>query len=64
MFLYEGLRSGKTIFSVMLELRLQIANTGKDFIFDSLRPDATHPTGWRYDLDALRLNRISQASDL
>ena len=64
-FVYGALRSGTTVFRLMLDAHPQIANPGeKDFLFDFLHPDATHPTGWRYDLDALRLNRIFQASSL
>jgi hypothetical protein len=60
-FVYGALRSGTTVFRLMLDAHPQIANPGEmDFLFDYLHLDKTHPTGWRYDLNELKLNRIYQ----
>lgn len=64
-FVYGALRSGTTVFRLMLDSHGEIGNPGeRDFLFDFLKPDPTHPTGWRYDLDKLQLNRIFQNSGL
>lgn len=64
-FIYGALRSGTTVFRLMLDAHPRIVNPGEmDFLFDHLQPDHTHPTGWRYDLDALRMDRIFRASRL
>lgn len=61
-FVYGALRSGTTVFRLMLDAHPQIANPGEmDFLFDYLRPDPAHPTGWRYNRDALAMNRIFQS---
>jgi hypothetical protein len=58
-FVYGALRFGTTVFRLMLDAHPQIANPGEmDFLFDYLYPDHTHSTGWRYDLDGLKLDRI------
>ena len=60
-FVYGALRSGTTVFRLMLDAHPQIANPGEmDFLFDHLHPDPTHATGWRYNLGALKLDRIFQ----
>lgn len=64
-FVYGALRSGTTVFRLMLDAHSRIANPGEmDFLFDFLSPSSTHPTGWRYDLDALTLSRIFQSKAL
>ena len=64
-FVYGALRSGTTVFRLMLDSHGGIGNPGeRDFILDHLRPDPGHPTGWRYDLPRLRLDRIYQMSGL
>ncbi|PZX13513.1 sulfotransferase family protein [Palleronia aestuarii] len=62
---YGALRSGTTVFRLMLDAHPRIANPGEvDFLFDHLHPAPDHPTGWRYDLKALRLNRIFLSKNL
>lgn len=64
-FVYGALRSGTTLFRLMLEAHGEISNSGEaDFLFDYITPDPGHPTGWRYDLAALQLDRIFQAASL
>jgi hypothetical protein len=64
-FVYGALRSGTTVFRLMLDAHGRIGNPGEvDFLFDHLHPDPVHPGGWRYDLAALRLDRIFQSHGL
>ncbi len=64
-FVFGALRSGTTVFRLMLDGHPQIRNPGEvDFLFDFLSPDPSHPTGWRYDIAQLSVNRIFQASKL
>jgi hypothetical protein len=64
-FVYGALRSGTTVFRLMLDSHGEIGNPGeRDFLFDFITPDQTHPTGWRYDLDKLQIDRIFQNSGL
>ncbi|MGB1209093.1 MAG: sulfotransferase family protein [Paracoccaceae bacterium] len=64
-FVYGALRSGTTVFRLMLDAHPQIANPGEmDFLFDFLSPDPSHPTGWRYNRDGLALSRIFQSKAL
>lgn len=64
-FVYGALRSGTTVFRLMLDAHPQIANPGEmDFLFDYLHPDPSHATGWRYDLDGLQLDRIYQVHSM
>lgn len=64
-FVYGALRSGTTMFRLMLDHHPRIANPGEvDFLFDYLIPCNMHPTGWRYDLTGLRRNRIFQSQGL
>lgn len=64
-FVYGALRSGTTMFRLMLDTHPQIGNPGEmDFLFDYLTPDKSHGTGWRYDLDGLRSDRVFRAKDL
>ena len=64
-FIYGALRSGTTVFRLMLDAHEGISNPGEvDFLFDFLRPDESHPSGWRYDLDSLRDNWIFKTKEL
>lgn len=64
-FVYGALRSGTTVFRLMLDAHPKLSNPGEmDFLFDSLAPDTTHDTGWRYDLDKLHGSRIFRAKQL
>lgn len=64
-FVYGALRSGTTAFRLMLDAHPDTANPGEyDFLFDHLRRDHTHATGWRVDLDALQSDRIFSSSGL
>ena len=64
-FIYGALRSGTTMFRLMLDAHERISNPGEvDFLFDFLTRDASHPSGWRYDLESLRDNWIFKAEDL
>jgi hypothetical protein len=62
---YGALRSGTTVFRLMLNAHPGISNPGEvDFLFDCLAPDPSHPTGWRYDLDRLRAHRVFGVREL
>lgn len=64
-FIFGALRSGTTLFRLMLNSHAGLQNPGEaDFIFDYLRPDATHPTGWSYDKAAMTSHRIFRAHGL
>lgn len=64
-FVYGAMRSGTTVFRLMLNAHPGIANPGEaDFLFEFLIPDPGHPTGWRYDLPRMRVNRIFQSYGL
>lgn len=64
-FVFGALRSGTTVFRLMLDGHPEIQNPGEvDFLFDFLRPDPAQPGGWRYDLAGLRDNRVFQGSGL
>lgn len=64
-FLYGALRSGTTLFRIILNHHPGLQNPGEtDFLFDHIRPDESHPTGWRYDLAALKADRIFRARDI
>lgn len=64
-FVYGALRSGTTMFRLMLNSHPHITNPGEvDFLFDHLRPDPGHRTGWRYDRQALAAGRIFRAHRL
>ncbi|NBZ90039.1 sulfotransferase family protein [Stagnihabitans tardus] len=65
LFVYGALRSGTTMFRLMLDAHPQILHRGeRDFLFDHLQPDPGHPTGWRYDREELELDAIYRASGL
>ena len=64
-FMFGALRSGTTVFRLMLNAHEGLGNPGEaDFLFDFLHEDASHPTGWRYDLDVMRAHRIFKAHQL
>lgn len=64
-FIYGALRSGTTVFRLMLDAHPKISSPGElDFLFDHVTLDSTHPTGWRYDIDALNEDRIFRAACL
>lgn len=62
---YGALRSGTTVFRLMLNAHTGVQNPGEvDFLFDHLRRDPAAPGGWRYDLEALGDDRIFRAHGL
>lgn len=64
-FVFGALRSGTTLLRLMLNSHDRITNPGEtDFLFDFLTPDASHPTGWRYDIQAMQAHRIFKAHRL
>ncbi|MGV8988684.1 MAG: sulfotransferase family protein [Cypionkella sp.] len=64
-FVYGALRSGTTLFRLMLNAHPGIANSGEaDFLFDYITPDPTHPTGWRFDRAGLAIDWIFRADAL
>jgi len=64
-FVYGALRSGTTVFRLMLDAHPQISNPGEmDFLFDFLKLDSSHETGWRYNIDAMRVHRIFKSKNL
>lgn len=64
-FVYGALRSGTTMFRLMLNAHDAMYNPGEaDFLFDYLLPDPSKPDGWRYDRQGLADNRIFRAHGL
>lgn len=64
-FVYGALRSGTTLFRLMLDAHPCIANLGEaDFLFDHIAPDPTHPTGWRLDVARLSVDWIFRGKAL
>jgi hypothetical protein len=64
-FVYGALRSGTTLFRLILKSHPDLANPGEvDFLFDHLIEDETRRDGWRYDIAALRKDRIFQNYEL
>lgn len=62
---YGAVRSGTTMFRLMLNSHPGISNPGEvDFLFDQLHPDATCSSGWRYDRTGLQASRIFRAHRL
>jgi hypothetical protein len=56
-FIFGALRSGTTMFRLMLDAHGSISNPGEfDFLFDALTPDKSHASGWRYDRAQLEDN--------
>ncbi|GGO60551.1 Sulfotransferase family protein [Roseovarius pacificus] len=64
-FVFGALRSGTTVFRLMLNAHPALNNPGEvDFLFDHLLLDPDQPGGWRYDLAALCESRGFLASGL
>jgi len=64
-FIFGALRSGTTLFRLMLNAHPNLHNPGEvDFLFDFIAPDPSHPTGWRYDRNAMSEHRIFKARGL
>lgn len=64
-FVFGALRSGTTVFRLMLDAHPEISNPGEmDFLFDHLVEEPDAPGGWQYDLEKLRLDRIFRAAKL
>ena len=64
-FVYGALRSGTTVFRLMLDHHPDIANPGEmDFLFDYLHESNSEPTGWFYDTEGLKLDRIFNSNKL
>lgn len=64
-FVFGALRSGTTVFRLMLDHHPDLMNPGEvDFLFDHLHPDSTHATGWRYDREELEMSRIYRSKKL
>lgn len=61
-FLYGALRSGTTVFRLMLKAHSQVRTPGEvDYLFDHIHQTEA---GWRFDLEALRDDWIFQRSGL
>lgn len=64
-FVFGALRSGTTVFRLMLDAHPHLNNPGEvDYLFDTLHRDPGAPGGWRYDLDDLRERRGFLSSGL
>lgn len=64
-FVYGSLRSGTTVFRLMLDAHEAISNPGEaDFLFDHLRCDPARPDGWHYDQSALEADWIFRGSGI
>jgi hypothetical protein len=62
-FVFGALRSGTTVFRLMLDAHGDISNPGEvDFLFDFLVRDGSGE--WAYDLPRLRENRIFLSQDI
>ena len=52
-FLYGALRSGTTVFRLMLDAHPLLSTCGEvDFLLDYLEPDSSRPDGWRSPLSS------------
>ncbi|MCC1480432.1 sulfotransferase family protein [Roseibaca sp. Y0-43] len=59
---FGALRSGTTLLRLMLNAHPDLNNPGEvDFLTDHIRPAPDAPTGWRYDMAALRSDRMFTA---
>jgi len=64
-FVYGALRSGTTVFRLMLDAHPALSNCGEvDFLLDYLEPDPSRPCGWRYRRAEMALDRIFRAREL
>lgn len=63
--LLGALRSGTTVFRLMLRHHPALASPGEaDFLLDHIFRDGSHHTGWRYDRSALLDDRIFRAKEI
>ena len=63
--LFGALRSGTTLFRLILDHHPSLSNPGEtDFLLDHIQPSETHPTGWQYDIEALTTDRIFRATEI
>ncbi len=63
--LYGALRSGTTLFRLLLDHHPGLHNPGEtDFLLDHIDPDPAHPSGWRYDRAALQEDRVFGACEI
>lgn len=61
-FVFGALRSGTTLMRLMLKNHPAIQSPGEaDFLFDHITRDGD---GWRYDIDALKRDRIFRAKNI
>lgn len=62
---FGALRSGTTLLRLMLNAHPELNNPGEvDFLTDHIRPAPQAPTGWRYDMSALRSDRMFRAQGI
>ncbi|WP_296641436.1 sulfotransferase family protein [Roseinatronobacter sp.] len=62
---FGALRSGTTLLRLMLNAHPDLNNPGEvDFLTDHIRRAPDAPTGWRYDLAALRADRMFRAQQI
>lgn len=62
---FGALRSGTTLLRLMLNAHPDINNPGEvDFLTDHIRRDPSAPSGWRYDIDSLRADRMFRAQNI
>lgn len=62
---FGALRSGTTLLRLMLNAHPELNNPGEvDFLTDHIRPAPDAPTGWRYDIPAMRADRMFRAQKI
>lgn len=62
---FGALRSGTTLLRLMLNAHPDLNNPGEvDFLTDHIRPAPDMPTGWRYDKEAMRADRMFRAQQV
>ncbi|NBB98862.1 MAG: hypothetical protein GVY34_12010 [Alphaproteobacteria bacterium] len=62
---FGALRSGTTLMRLMLNAHPDLNNPGEvDFLIDHIRRAPDAPTGWQYDMGALRADRMFRAQHL